>query len=568
VTAVRPLRMLRLYHLARADFLERVRRYSFLILVGLTVYLGYLFVPPVDAAYQTVSLGDARGVYNSAWMGAMYGLMISSLVTLIAFYPIKNTVTRDRETRVGQIIAATPVRKASYALGKWLSNLALLTLLLGVMTVMAVVMQWVRAEDLRLDLAALVVPLWLIAFPALSLAAAMAVLFECTPVLRGAAGNVIYIIVYVAVLVASIEGADGIVMKAVNDPFGIAYVISDMQRTLLPLDPDYDGQVAIGGAALSADPLFFGWDGMVWSGAMVAARLSWVGVAFLLALLAALPFDRFDPARQRLRRRAERQASDVTSLPPLSPPRTDHGGEEERPAGASALSPSPAALTAGADLSSPSPACLAGPVFCTGAGRGGGRVLLAELRLSLKGRRWWWYAVLAGLNVAGLAVPDATVYTYLFAAAWFWPITLWSALGSRERQHDTQQIVFSVPRPVGRQLAGAWLAGVCLTALAGAGFALQRAFTGQWDALAAWAVGALFIPSLALALGVWSGGPRAFEIVYTFLWYIGPINGVSALDYMGVTAGGLTGHVSLIYLLATVVLLGLAVLGRRRQVQW
>ena len=198
-----------LYHLARADFLERVRRYSFLILLGLTVYLGYLFVPPLDAAYQTVSLGDSRGVYNSAWMGAMYGLMISALVTLIAFYPIKNTVARDRETQVGQIIAATPARKASYALGKWLSNVALLALLLAVMTVMAVVMQWVRAEEMHVDLVALVVPLWLIAFPALSLVAAVAVLFECTPVLRGSVGNVAYFFLFMAVLIAWLVGADG-----------------------------------------------------------------------------------------------------------------------------------------------------------------------------------------------------------------------------------------------------------------------------------------------------------------------------------------------------------------------
>ncbi len=30
-----------LYHLARADFLERTRRYSFLIMLGLALYLGY-----------------------------------------------------------------------------------------------------------------------------------------------------------------------------------------------------------------------------------------------------------------------------------------------------------------------------------------------------------------------------------------------------------------------------------------------------------------------------------------------------------------------------------------------
>jgi len=34
-----------LYHLTRADFLERIRRYSFLIVLALTVCAGYLFVP-------------------------------------------------------------------------------------------------------------------------------------------------------------------------------------------------------------------------------------------------------------------------------------------------------------------------------------------------------------------------------------------------------------------------------------------------------------------------------------------------------------------------------------------
>ena len=36
---MKPARVI--YHLARADFLERVRRYSFLIMLGLVVFTGY-----------------------------------------------------------------------------------------------------------------------------------------------------------------------------------------------------------------------------------------------------------------------------------------------------------------------------------------------------------------------------------------------------------------------------------------------------------------------------------------------------------------------------------------------
>ena len=30
-----------IYHLARADFYERVRRYSFLVMLGMVIFLGY-----------------------------------------------------------------------------------------------------------------------------------------------------------------------------------------------------------------------------------------------------------------------------------------------------------------------------------------------------------------------------------------------------------------------------------------------------------------------------------------------------------------------------------------------
>jgi len=58
-----------LYHLMRADFLERTRRYSFLITLELTVFTAYLYIPPSSANYLTLGLGNYRGVYNSAWKG-------------------------------------------------------------------------------------------------------------------------------------------------------------------------------------------------------------------------------------------------------------------------------------------------------------------------------------------------------------------------------------------------------------------------------------------------------------------------------------------------------------------
>lgn len=94
--------------------------------------------------------------------------------------------------------------------------------------------------------------------------------------------------------------------------------------------------------------------------------------------------------------------------------------------------------------------------------------------------------------------------------------------------------------------------------------------------MGAWLVGALFIPALALALGCWSGNSKLFEVVYTILWYAGPIEGLAGLDCMGASEGSVSctcrpaeasfsTNTPLIYLACTVVLLVLAFAGRKRQ---
>jgi len=43
---------------------------------------------------------------------------------------------------------------------------------------------------------------------------------------------------------------------------------------------------------------------------------------------------------------------------------------------------------------------------------------------------------------------------------------------------------------------------------------------GNAAGLFTWLVAALFIPSLALAAGVWTGSGKLFEVLYLSLWYL------------------------------------------------
>jgi hypothetical protein len=123
-------------------------------------------------------------------------------------------------------------------------------------------------------------------------------------------------------------------------------------------------------------------------------------------------------------------------------------------------------------------------------------------------------------------------------AIWLWPISIWSHTGTRERRHNTEQMAFSVPHPVLRQSLAMWLAGVILTTVAGSGAWVRLALMAEVTSWLAWFVGALFVPSLALALGMWVGNSRAFELVYAVFWYVGVANRVPAFDYAGATGEG------------------------------
>jgi hypothetical protein len=524
-----------LYHLMRADFFERARRYSFLITLGFVTFAAYLYMPPSTANYLTLGLDNYRGVYNSAWVGGAMAVLCSTLLSLPAFYLVKNAVERDEQTRVGQIIATTPLNKPLYTLGKAFSNFVFIAVMVGVLALAAGAMQLIHAEVFHIDLWALLSPFIFLVLPAMAMIAALAILFETIPFLRGTFGNVVYVILWFALLIVSASSVPSPqnIGEPANDIWGIQIILSNMMNDTATAFPNYQGNFVIGMASLPAPLQTFTWKGIHWTAKIIFGRMLWLLPAVGISLFAALFFRRFDPAPRKPKPRCE--AEMLASLPlesiqlaPVSAP--VH------------LSP----LTSGLGAFHPL------------------RILLAELRLLLKGIRWWWLLITIGLNVAGLLMPTEVARQYLLPAAWILPLALWSGLGTRERRHDTGQLVFSAPYPLSRQFPLAWLAGVAVTLFAAVGVAINLTMAGDWLHLAAWGVGVFFIPTLAFALGTWSGSNKLFEVVYMLWWYLGPINKMERLDFMGASTNLPPGR-ALMYALFTMTLFVLALLGRWQQ---
>jgi hypothetical protein len=140
-------------------------------------------------------------------------------------------------------------------------------------------------------------------------------------------------------------------------------------------------------------------------------------------------------------------------------------------------------------------------------------------------------------------------------------------MGTREIRYQTNQLIFSNAHPLLRQLPLLWAAGVVVAILTGSGVGIHLLLAENWQGIQVWAVGVLFIPSLALALGSLSGSSKLFEIIYMLWWYFGPMNHLPMLDFMSVTKNAIAMHVSFMYAIAAVVLLVLAFVGRQRQLR-
>ena len=532
--------------IARADFLERVRRYSFLLTLLFATFLGY----SAATGRIMIQLGGHRGVYTSAWVGALVALVTTCWVSLVGFYIVKGAIDRDRQTGVGQVLAATPLTKPTYALGKFLSNFAMLASMVLVLAGAAVVMQIFLREDPRLDLFALLSPFVIVALPAMLLTAAVAVLFETLPGLRGGAGNVVWFFVwaFLGVALSAITGIEWL------DPLGNMTMARSMQQGAWAHIPGYKGGFAF---TIADKPVqvvqSFRWEGVPWTASQILLRLAWCGVAIVLVLFAAMVFDRFDSSRSlgRARRKAVQAAAggvlangEATAIGVTTAPNEFSGR-----ATVARIVPAHLTALAAGDRSS---------AFV--------RLVIAESKLAVKGLHWWWYAVAAGLLIAQATAPLATSRQQLLGTSWLWLVLVWSGMGARETRFGTRTLLFSSARILPRQLLACWLAGFTLAVVFGS-VAGARIFATQGAyALLPWIAGAALLPSMALALGVWSGTSKPFEGILTAMWYIGPMNRVRGIDYTGSSNGAQTMHYVVVYFVMAAALVIAAAAFRARQI--
>lgn len=129
----------------------------------------------------------------------------------------------------------------------------------------------------------------------------------------------------------------------------------------------------------------------------------------------------------------------------------------------------------------------------------------------------------AAITVAGLVAPLSAVPRIV--------------LGTQRHEYGVESLLGAYPAP-GRRTFAEWLSGLAVRAPAALAPLVRFVAAADWAGVGAWAGGALFVPSPALALGTLSRTHRLFRAGYLPLWYA-TADGLPLLDFMGaVRVGG------------------------------
>lgn len=477
-------------YVVKFNLLKQIRSYEFLLITSVSVFLGILCVPAGTAGYEVIYLGGVRGIYNSAWLGGVGALLPAILLWLPGFYLLRSQISEDKRLNIGSMIASTPISKFGYIMGKTLASFAVLVMLVFLFLIALIGMQLVRQEAMQIRLVPYVQPFLFLTAPYLFVLAAFTVLFDVLRGVKGTIGNIVIFGIWVTLLSSSI-----LVQDHHFDLLGIGTTLTNMVQGAQEVFPEIcSGAGSLGLNITNGISPTFAWGGMTWSAVFLLSRLTWIGVALLIVIVSAFLFDRF----------AETVTIPQRDIHKTCKVKLSHSGIEVR----TIVSP-----VAKETLN----------LF---------RLAKGELNIMVSGCPVWWYLTALACIVLSLVIPfgDAAPWISLIMLL---PIAIWSQMGCRETYFFTTEFVES-SCPLLYKLGAEWFAGIGIAAALSFGILIRFAWFGAWNHFAAWMVGILFIPTLALTLGRLGGSRKLFEAIYIALFYFGPINGVPLLDFWGI----------------------------------
>ena len=510
------------FNIIRYDYAQRTRSYAFLITLCLSLAMAYTFVPEPNANYSTLRIANYLGYYNSAWFGYVTAIMTSIFLSLIGFYLVNSGIKTDVDTKVGQIVAATPIRNLKYLFAKTCSNFLVLLTIMLLVFVMSILLFFLYNAGFPFEFLQFAKPYLLITIPSLCIVSALALAFEVLLGKYSVVQNIGFFIVFIALAMLTPKNDSHFMF----DAFGTKIVTHQMEesvRTLLPTNENIGMTIGYVAGNIK-ETKKFEFTGVDFTPQFIFSRIAWMIASLLLIVVIAPFFHRFNRNTYVLVKSQKNEVKLETSvkeiiLSTLPVPEVHYG-----------IIP----------------------------------ILKTEFLLLIRqGEKWMWLLNFLGIALLAL-LPLQTAHQFVLPILWFLQIGRLSELTTKEITYGVHYFAFSSFKPLTRLLLSQVAAGVVFILFLSMPLLARYAWEFNLNALLAIVLGGTGIVLFASALGIITKGKKLFEVLFFMITYAN-INGIIFMDYFG----GFT-HPSIYLLklsLTTVVLAALAFLTRSYQLR-
>lgn len=461
-----------IYQVMKADLLERVRRSSFLAMCVFAMFLAFFSVPDVEAPF--VSICMEPGIFsqgsNPSWIPIAIALCGGVLFPMTGFSFVKNNISMDRESSLLYGLQSMNMKKGNYIIGKFLSNLSMLTVMWLFVMLGAALMLPFRFPDQPLPFYDFISP-FIGIYPGIVFAAAFAVLLESVPFISSKAGNAVGLTaLFVMFLVNySASGYDNPLLGAF-DYGNYRWVMDSIDDAVVPVigrGVRETGILVPGGmfaGSKGGQELVF--HGLLWNWQYLMEKIILTAISMALVLSAVI-----------LLETAEKNKKTSSGKP-----------REKGRAGRKA-------------------AC------CTNQ-------FMMERRLLLKSQPKSCLAVNVGLWIYSIFAPLQYVQGYLWIIMLICSVALFSQMGCREHENGLTECFVTIKSSLVRQMVYSYLwAAVILFMLSLP--VIVRCFAEQKILCScSYIAFSFFVPALACFLGEYSKSRRAFETVYLLICFL------------------------------------------------
>ncbi|WP_139068484.1 hypothetical protein [Clostridium beijerinckii] len=516
-------RLYEIYYIGKADFLDRIRSKSIFIIALIMMYISYLFFPQNNSSfYYTLNYNFEgffyRGIYNSMWMGWVATIAFISVITLIGFYFVRNSIKRERELLIGEITASIGTKPWIFIFGKAFGNLLFLLLQMLIVIFITIIMQFVRGECYSIELIKLLTPFIILALPACFIVSVIAIIFEVIPILRNSFGNVAYFFVWSGICVASLGGSK----SYLADVFGMnstSKLILEQFKNNFNEFKDIDYFSLGTNGALHDNIKTFVMDKVSIEMNVFIGRFFWIAVGVLILLLASMFFRRTSLIKTKV-------SSKMSKV--IDTKQKEYNSQKR---------------------------VVLSEIFQDKIYSNNLSIICSELKFMFATCSLWWYKAIILCSIGVFFAKGETLYKFLIPLIWILPIFTWSKLGTIQINYNMEDYLITYRNYRKAQLFDSAVAGILFSVLINISVIIKFIILNDCLGAIYILMGIVFVNALGMFIGNISKNSTAFEIIYTILWYVGMLNGLTSLDFLGLTSTAVSEQIPIVFFGVGIILL-------------